>query len=63
MGANILRILLKIILIAALVVLFGALPLTLLEKIFEFLGIVFRWLAQLIDFFGWGGILLGGKNI
>lgn len=48
--------LLKIILIAALVILFGALPLTLLGKIFDVLGMVFKWLAQWIDFFGWGGI-------
>jgi hypothetical protein len=46
-----------IILIIALIVLFGTWPLGILGKVFEWIGIAFNWLARSLDFFGWNGIL------
>ena len=45
------------ILIIVLVVLFGTMPLSILGKIFEYLGIAFNWLAKSLNFFGWNGII------
>jgi len=52
-----LKTLLKIIIIAALIVLFGALPLKVLGVAFEWLAAALKTLAEWLDFFGWGGIL------
>ena len=46
-----------IILIIALVVLFGTWPLSILGKVFEWLGSAISWLAGAINFFGWNGIV------
>lgn len=48
---------LKIIIIAALVILFGALPLKIFGVIFEWIAGALKTLADWLDFFGWGGIL------
>lgn len=45
-----------ILLIVVLVVLLGAWPLSILGTIFEWLGIAIKWLAGVIDFFGWTGL-------
>jgi len=46
-----------ILIIIALVVLFGTWPLGILGKVFEWIGIALKWLAQALNFFGWNGIL------
>lgn len=46
-----------IILIVLLVVLFGTFPLGLLSKLFEWISIGVKWLANVLDFFNWNGIL------
>ena len=46
-----------IILIIVLVVLVGTWPLSILAKIFEYIGIALNWLAKGLDFFGWNGIV------
>ncbi|MCL2850938.1 MAG: hypothetical protein FWE01_01080 [Firmicutes bacterium] len=38
---------------------FGAFPLMLVARIFNFLAIALGWIATGIDWFGWGGILGG----
>ena len=48
---------LLIILIIVLVVLFGTFPLSILSKIFEYLGKAIEWLAKILNIFGWNGIL------
>ena len=48
---------LLIILIIVLVVLVGTWPLSILGKIFEYIGIALNWLAKALDFFGWNGII------
>ena len=48
---------LLILLIIALVVLFGTWPLSILGKVFEWMGIALNWLAQALNFFGWNGII------
>ena len=45
------------ILIIVLVVLFGTVPLSILGKVFEYIGIALKWLADALNFFGWNGIL------
>lgn len=45
------------ILIVILVVLVGTWPLGILSKLFEYIGIALNWLAGLIDFFGWNGLV------
>ena len=45
------------ILIIVLVVLFGTWPLSILGKLFEWFGIALKWLAGILDFFGWNGIV------
>lgn len=45
------------ILAIALVVLFGTWPLSILAKLFEYLGIALKWLAKILDIFGWNGII------
>ena len=37
--------------------LFGAVPLTILSKVFAWLGTAFGWLGSAVDFFGWGGVI------
>lgn len=49
--------LLLTILVIILVVLVGTWPLAILSKIFEYIGIALKWLAQSLDFFGWNGIV------
>ena len=48
---------LLIILIIVLVVLVGTWPLSILGKIFEYIGIALNWFAKALDFFGWNGII------
>ena len=43
--------------VIALVVLFGTWPLSILGKIFEWIGIALNWLASALNFFGWNGII------
>ncbi len=56
--------LLIIILIIVLVVLFGTWPLAILSKIWDFIGMIWnalgtgiKWLAKVLDFFKWNGLL------
>ncbi len=46
-----------IILIIVLVILFGTWPLSILSKVFEYIGIALNWLAGALNFFGWNGIV------
>lgn len=48
---------LLIIIIVVLVVLFGTFPLSILSKIFQFIGNAIEWLARVLNFFGWNGIV------
>jgi len=45
------------ILIIALVVLVGTWPLSVLAKLFIWFGETLNWLAKILNFFGWNGIL------
>jgi len=45
------------ILIIILVVLLGTWPLSILSIIFEYIGIALKWLAGVLDFFGWNGLI------
>ena len=45
------------ILIIILVILFGSIPLSIVSKIFEWLSIGIKWLANILNIFGWNGIL------
>ena len=45
------------ILIIVLVVLFGTVPLSILGKVFEYIGIAFNWLAKTLNMFGWNGLI------
>lgn len=49
--------LIVILLVIILVVLVGTWPLTILAKLFEWIGYGLRWLAKALDFFGWNGLL------
>ncbi len=52
----------KIIIIAiivVLVVIFGSFPLSVLAKIFDFLGKALGTLAKWLNFFGWNGLIKG----
>ena len=49
--------LILIILIVVLVVLVGTWPLSILGKIFEWISIALKWLAKILNFFGWNGII------
>ncbi len=49
--------LILIILIIVLVVLVGTWPLSILGKIFEWIGYAFKWLAKILNFFGWNGLI------
>jgi len=49
--------LLKIIIIVALVVLFGSLPLAVLGMIFQWLSWLLKTIAGAINFFGFNGII------
>ena len=46
-----------ILLIVGVVILFGTWPLAVIAKIFEWIGTVLAWIAKLLDFFHWNGIL------
>lgn len=48
---------LLIILIIVLVVLFGTFPLSILSKIFQYIGKAIEWLARILNIFGWNGIV------
>lgn len=43
--------------IIALVVLFGTWPLSILAKLFEYIGVALGWLANILDIFGWNGLI------
>lgn len=43
-------------LIVILVILFGTFPLSILSKIFNFIGKIFEFLARFLNIFGWNGI-------
>ncbi len=45
------------VIVIALVVLFGTWPLSILAKLFEYIGIALKWLAKFLDIFGWNGII------
>lgn len=49
--------LILIILVVILVVLFGTWPLSILGKVFEYIGIALNYLAKTLNFFGWNGII------
>lgn len=44
-------------LIIVLVILVGTFPLSILSKVFEWIGTALGWLADALNFFGWNGIL------
>lgn len=46
-----------IVLIIALAICFGSLPLSILAKVFEIIATALEWLAKAINFFGWNGLL------
>ena len=46
-----------IIFVIILVVLFGTWPLSILGKVFEYIGIALNWLANTLNFFGWNGLV------
>lgn len=46
-----------LVLIIVLVILFGTFPLSILSKIFEYLAIALKWLAKVLNLFGWNGII------
>lgn len=46
-----------IVLVIALVVLFGTFPLSILSKIFSFIAKIFDWLSKTLNIFGWNGII------
>lgn len=46
-----------VIVIIVLVMLFGTFPLSILGKIFEYIGKGIEWLADILNFFNWNGIL------
>lgn len=46
-----------IILLIVAIVLIGTWPLSILGEIFNWLGGALKWLAQILDFFGWNGLL------
>lgn len=46
-----------LLLVIILVVLVGTWPLTILAKLFEWIGYGLRWLAKMLNFFGWNGLL------
>ena len=45
------------ILIIVLIVLFGTWPISILVKVFEYMGIALNWLANALNLFGWNGII------
>ena len=45
------------ILIIVLIVLFGTWPLSILAKVFKYVGIALGWLADALNVFGWNGII------
>ena len=45
------------ILIIVLIVLFGTWPISILAKVFEYIGIALSWLANALNLFGWNGII------
>ena len=45
------------ILIIVLIVLFGTWPLSILSKVFEYIGKALDWLANILDFFNWNGLV------
>lgn len=47
-----------IILIAAAIILVGTFPLSILEIIFRAIATAFGWLAKVLNFFGWNGLLV-----
>jgi cell shape-determining protein MreC len=43
--------------IIVLVVLFGTFPLSIVSKIFQYIGKAIEWLAKILNVFGWNGII------
>ena len=46
-----------VLLVIVLVVLVGTWPLSIVAKLFEWVAYGLRWLANLLNFFGWNGLL------
>ena len=46
-----------VLLVIVLVVLVGTWPLSIVAKLFEWIAYGLRWLANLLNFFGWNGLL------
>jgi len=51
------KVIVWLVLILVLVMLFGAVPLNILSKMFEWLSTATGWLGSAVDFFGWGGVV------
>ena len=49
--------LILILLVIILVVLVGTWPLSILAKLFDCIAYGLRWLAKMLNFFGWNGLL------
>lgn len=49
--------LILILLIIIFVILVGTFPLTLLSKIFNWISYWLQWLAKVLNFFGWNGLI------
>jgi|GEM_PF-2473400 len=49
--------LILILLVLILVVLVGTWPLSILAKLFEWIAYGLCWLAKMLNFFGWNGLL------
>lgn len=43
--------------VIVLVILFGTIPLSILSKIFEYIAKGLQWLAKILNFFGWNGMI------
>ena len=48
---------LLIVLVIALIILFGTWPLSVLGKLLDLMGYVVTWLAKVLNFFNWNGLL------
>ena len=46
-----------ILLVLILVVLVGTWPLSILAIVFDWIGAALRWLANVLDFFNWNGLV------
>lgn len=46
-----------IVLVIVAVVLVGTFPLTIIGTVFEYIGKGINWLAKILNFFGWNGMI------